>query len=84
MLDNNEHYFLSQNLALPQDSHYFRESTAESRVLLEKLIFAQLLKTFSAFYGTRRLITTYTQYSNNAKLHGTCTYETDAVTTRGG
>jgi hypothetical protein len=30
-----------------------------SRVLLEKLIFAQLVKKFVSFYGTRRLITVF-------------------------
>ena len=31
-----------------------------SKVLLEKLIVAQLVKKFSAFYGTRRIITVFT------------------------
>jgi len=30
-------------------------------VILEKLIFAQLVKTFSAFYETRRCITMFTR-----------------------
>jgi len=34
--------------------------TAESRVLLEKLAGSQLVKTFSAFYGTQRFINAFT------------------------
>jgi len=34
--------------------------TSCSRVLLEKLIVAQLVRKFPAFYGTRRFITVFT------------------------
>ena len=34
--------------------------TPRSRVLLEKITGSQLVKTFSAFYGTRRAITAFT------------------------
>jgi hypothetical protein len=35
--------------------------TAWSRVILEKLIIAQIIKKFPAFYGTRRIITVFTR-----------------------
>ena len=34
--------------------------TSQNRVLLEKLTSFQLVKKFTAFYGTRRFITTFT------------------------
>jgi hypothetical protein len=38
--------------------------TPWNRFPLEKLIFAQLVKKFSAFYRTRRFITVFTRWSH--------------------
>ena len=38
--------------------------TSWSRIILEKLIFSQLVKKFPAFYGTRRSITAFTRPSH--------------------
>jgi hypothetical protein len=40
--------------------------TPWSRVLLEKLVVTQIVKKFSAFYGTRRFITVFTRTSHKS------------------
>jgi hypothetical protein len=44
---------------LPTSIHTAQQPTPRSRVLLEELIVAQLVKKFPAFYETRKLITAF-------------------------
>jgi hypothetical protein len=50
--------------------NYVSRKTPWSRVLLEKLIYAQLVNKFSTFYGTRRFITVFTREAR----HRWCVY----------
>jgi hypothetical protein len=55
---------LPRSKELPQEQsvrrYPFMRLTPWSRVILEKLIFAQLVEKFLAFYGTRKLNTVFT------------------------